>query len=510
MDERDLILVVDFGGVHAQLVARRIREARVYCEVVPYTAAVEKIREKKPRGLVLSGELFSIHDAGSLRFDTALFQDIPVLGIGGGMHLLARLWGGKISSGEKRECRNVQLTLLRSDLIFKGLPGEISIQMDQGDFVQTLPSGFCVAAAAPGTPTAAIFDENHHIFGVQFHPEVGDTTWGQQIINNFLYDICGCCGDWTPAAFIEEQIAVIRETVGSSRVIGALSGGVDSTVAAALTHRAIGEQLTCIFVDHGLLRKGEREQVTQLLKEHLGMKTIMVDARERFLAKLSGVADPEKKRKIIGHEFIRVFEEEAAQLGKFEFLLQGTIYPDVIESGTPTAGKVKSHHNVGGLPEDLKLRLLEPLRLLFKDEVRLIGEELGLPHEAVWRQPFPGPGLAVRVLGEVTEEKLLLAREADYILREEIHRSGLEQEIWQYFAALLPVRSVGMSEGERTYAQPIVIRAVTSEDAMTADCARLPLELLEQIADRILSEVPGINRVLYDLTPKPPGTIEWE
>ncbi|HHY29187.1 MAG TPA: glutamine-hydrolyzing GMP synthase [Syntrophaceticus sp.] len=323
-------------------------------------------------------------------------------------------------------------------------------------------------------------------------------------------DICGCRGDWTPAAFIEEEIAAIRETVGSSRVIGALSGGVDSTVAAALVYRAIGEQLTCIFVDHGLLRKGEREQVTQLLQEHLGMKTILVDARERFLAKLAGVVDPEKKRKIIGHEFIRVFEEEAAHLGEFEFLLQGTIYPDVIESGTDTKGVVKSHHNVGGLPEDLKLRLLEPLRLLFKDQVRLVGEELGLPHEAVWRQPFPGPGLAVRVLGEVTEEKLVLAREADYILREEIRRAGLEQEIWQYYAALLPVRSVGMTGGERTYAHPIVLRAVTSKDAMTADCARLPLELLDQIAKRILNEVPGINRVLYDLTPKPPGTIEWE
>lgn len=509
MDKRDLILVVDFGGVYTQLVARRIREARVYCEVVPYTVAVEEIREKRPKGLVLSGDLFSVHDESSLWCDLAVLQGIPVLGIGGGMQLLAQMMGGKVSRGEKRECKAVQLTLLRHDLIFKGLPEEIPVRMGQGDIVETLSTGFSVAAAAPGTTTAAFFDENRRFFGVRFHPEA-EGNYGKQILRNFLYDICGCHGDWTPAAFIKEEISAIKKTVGSSRVIGALSGGVDSSVAAVLTHRAIGEQLTCIFVDHGLLRKGEREQVTQLLIKHLGVKMIIVDARERFMAKLSGVADPEKKRKIIGHEFIRVFEEETAHLGKFDFLLQGTIYPDVIESGTATTGTVKSHHNVGGLPKDMKLRLLEPLRLLFKDEVRLIGQELGLSHEAVWRQPFPGPGLAVRVLGELSEEKLALVREADYILREEIRRSGLEQEIWQYFAALLPVRSVGMSGGERTYAHPIVIRAVTSEDAMTADWARLPLELLERIADRILSEVPGINRVLYDLTPKPPGTIEWE
>lgn len=509
MDERERVLIVNFGGMYTQLVARCIREAGVFCEVVPYTLAVDEIRKKNPRGLVLSGELFSVHDEGFLWCDPALLQEIPVLGIGGGMQLLAQMLGGKVSGGEKRESRDVQLTLLCQDLIFKGLPEEISVRMCQGDLVETLPAGFTVAATAPGTNIAAFFDENRRIFGVQFHPET-EGNYGKQIIRNFLYDICGCCGDWTPAAFIEEQILEIRKTVGGSRVIGALSGGVDSTVAAVLTHRAIGEQLTCIFVDHGLLRKGEKEQVTKLLKDHLGLKMIIVDARERFMAKLSGVSDPEKKRKIIGHEFIRVFEEEAARLGKFDFLLQGTIYPDVIESGTPTDGLVKSHHNVGGLPQDMKLNLLEPLRLLFKDEVRLVGQELGLSHEAVWRQPFPGPGLAVRVLGELSEEKLALVREADYILREEIRQFGLDQEIWQYFAVLLPVRSVGISEGKRTYAHPIVIRAVTSEDAMTADWARLPTQLLERIANRILSEVPGINRVLYDLTPKPPGTIEWE
>ncbi len=466
MGERDLILVVDFGGDYTQLVARRIREAHVYCEVVPYTVTGEEIQKKKPQGLVLLGGPASVDDKAPV-CDPDLLQEYPVLGIGEGMQLLVRLLGEKVTRAEQQE------------------------------------------TAAPGIP-AAIFNGERLIYGAQFYLELRDTPRGQEMIENFLYDICGCRGDWTPAAFIEEQIASIRKTVGSSRVVGALSGGVDSTVAATLVHRAIGDQLTCIFVDHGLLRKGEREQVTKIFQEKLGVNTITVDARERFLTKLSGVTDPEKKRKIIGHEFIRVFEEEASGLGDFEFLLQGTIYPDVIESGTSATGVVKSHHNVGGLPDDMRLRLLEPLRLLFKDEVRLIGQELGLSEDLVWRQPFPGPGLAVRVLGEVTEEKLDLVRDADYILREEIRRAGLDREIWQYFAALLPVRSVGVVDGERTYAHPIVLRAVTSEDAMTAGWARLPYDLLERIANRILGDVPGINRVTYDITPKPPGTIEWE
>lgn len=345
---------------------------------------------------------------------------------------------------------------------------------------------------------------------MQLQPELLDTPKGQGTLKNFLYTTCSCKGDWTPASFITTQIEEIKKTVGSSRVVGALSGGVDSTVAAALVHRAIGDRLTCIFVDHGLLRKGEREEVEKTLREQLGVQIITVDARERFLDKLSGVVDPEQKRKIIGHEFIRVFEEEASRLGELGFLLQGTLYPDVIESGPPGSAVIKSHHNVGGLPEDIKLRLLEPLRWLFKDEVRRVGLELGIPEELIWRQPFPGPGLAVRVLGEVTEEKLAMVREADYILRQEIKEAALDQTIWQYFAVLLPVRSVGMKDGARTYAHPIVIRAVISEDAMTADWARLPYDLLDKIADRIVNEVPGINRVLYDLTPKPPGTIEWE
>lgn len=421
MSERDLILVVDYGGQYSQSIARRIRDAKVYCEIMPYPASWEEIKAKHPSGVVLAG--------GQESAPPLPEGELPVLGIGCGMEL---------------------------------------------------------------------------------QPELLDTPEGQETLENFLYDTCGCKGDWTPASFITTQLEEIKETVGNSKVVGALSGGVDSTVAATLVHRAIGDRLTCIFVDHGLLRKGEREAVDKTLREKLGVQMITVDARERFLDKLSGVADPEQKRKIIGHEFIRVFEEQASQLGELGFLLQGTLYPDIIESGPPGSTVVKSHHNVGGLPDDMKLRLLEPLRWLFKDEVRAVGLELGLPEELIWRQPFPGPGLAVRVLGDLTEEKLAMVREADYILRQEIKEAGLDREIWQYFAVLLPVRSVGVTDGARTYAHPIVIRAVTSEDAMTAGWARLPHQLLDQIASRIVSEVPGVNRVLYDITSKPPGTIEWE
>ncbi len=511
MSERDLILVVDFGGQYTQLIARRIREAGVYCEIVPYTAAWEELRAKRPRGLVLSGGPASVYSEKAPQCDPRLLRGgVPVLGICYGMQLMAFLLKGSVRRGERREYGRVQVTVRRQEAIFKGLPREMPVWMSHGDLVEAPPPGFTVAATSEGTPVAAMFDEQRRLFGVQFHPEVQHTPFGKDILRNFLYDICSCKGDWTPASFIAGQIEEIRKIVGNGRVVGALSGGVDSTVAATLVHRAIGERLTCIFVDHGLLRKGEREEVEWTMRERLGVKLITVEAGERFLAKLSGVTDPEEKRKIIGHEFIRVFEEEASRLGELDFLLQGTLYPDVIESGTPTAAVIKSHHNVGGLPEDLKLRLLEPLRWLFKDEVRRVGLELGLPEEIIWRQPFPGPGLAVRVLGEVTPEKLAMVREADYILRTEIRRAGLEREIWQCFAVLLPVRSVGVMGDERTYAHPVVIRAVTSEDAMTADWARLPHDLLERIAGRIVGEVPGINRVLYDITSKPPGTIEWE
>ena len=502
---------MDFGGQYTQLIARRIREANVYCEIVPHTAPWNELRSRGPRGIVLSGGPSSVYMAGAPQCDPELFGgEVPVLGICYGMQLMAHLLGGSVRRGTEREYGRALLTVIEPDLLFRGLPRETPVWMSHGDLVETPPPGFSVAATTAQTPVAAIIDPVRRLYGVQFHPEVHHTPEGRRILANFLYEICGCKGDWTPSSFISEQIAEIRRIVGDKKVVGALSGGVDSSVAATLVNRAIGDQLTCIFVDHGLLRKGEKEEVRETFTRKLGIKTIMVDARDRFLSRLAGITDPEEKRKVIGHEFIRVFEEEAARLGKFDFLLQGTLYPDVIESGTKTAAVIKSHHNVGGIPEDLKLRLLEPLRWLFKDEVRQVGLELGLPEDVVWRQPFPGPGLAVRILGEVTEEKLNIVRESDWILREEIKNAGLERKIWQYFTVFLPVRSVGVMGDERTYAHPIVIRAVTSEDAMTADWAHLPYDVLGRISNRIVNEVPGVNRVLYDITSKPPGTIEWE
>ncbi|NPV29059.1 MAG: glutamine-hydrolyzing GMP synthase [Firmicutes bacterium] len=509
-EKRDLVFVVDFGGQYTQLIARRIRELKVYCEIVPYTATWAELRERTPRGLVFSGGPASVYAPGAPRCDPALLAgEVPVLGICYGMQLMAHLLGGKVKRGEKREYGPARLTVIREDALFRGLPREIPVWMSHGDRVEAPPPGFLVAAATSQSPVAAMFDPARKLYGVQFHPEVHHTPQGKEILAHFLYEICGCRGDWTPASFVAEQVEEIRRTVGSARVVGALSGGVDSTVAATLVHRAVGDRLTCIFVDHGLLRKGEKEDLAKTF-HGLGIRTVVVDAGARFLEKLQGVTDPEEKRRIIGREFIRVFEEEAARLGEVGFLLQGTLYPDVIESGTQTAAVIKTHHNVGGIPADLKLQLLEPLRWLFKDEVRRVGLELGLPEAIIWRQPFPGPGLAVRVLGEVTREKLEVVREADWIVTEEIRRAGLDREIWQFFAVLLPVRSVGVMGDERTYAHPVVVRAVTSEDAMTADWARLPFEVLARISSRIVNEVPGVNRVLYDITSKPPATIEWE
>ncbi len=509
---RDLVLIVDFGGQYTQLIARRVREAKVYCEIIPYATPLSEIKDRNPKGLILSGGPASVYLPDAPRCDPGLLQgELPVLGICYGMQLMAYLLGGRVKRGEKSEYGLAWLQVVdREDPLFRGLPTKMQVWMSHGDLVEEVPPGFSVVASTPDTPVAAMANHRHRLYGVQFHPEVHHTPRGKEILEHFLYDVCGCKGDWTPQSFIEEQVQEIRQTVGRARVIGALSGGVDSAVAATLVHRAVGDQLTCIFVDHGLLRKGEREQVENFFREKIGLSLVTVDSSKRFLSKLKGVTDPEQKRRIIGHEFIRVFEEEAARLGEAEFLLQGTLYPDVIESGSETAAVIKTHHNVGGLPQNLKFRLLEPLRWLFKDEVRRVGLELGLPEELVWRQPFPGPGLAVRILGEVTEEKLEIVREADWIVREEVTRAGLDRQIWQFFAVLLPVRSVGVMGDQRTYAHPVVVRAVTSEDAMTADWARLPHDLLARISTRIVNEVAGVNRVLYDITSKPPATIEWE
>jgi GMP synthase (glutamine-hydrolysing) len=505
------VLVVDLGGQYSQLIARRVREARVYSELVPHSVTPEQVRARNPHALILSGGPASVYAEGAPRVDPDLFRlGVPTLGICYGMQLMALELGGRVDRTGQSEFGRTDLRAQESAL-FRDLPPAQTVWMSHRDSVVAPPEGAEVVAGSDSTPIAAFEEPRLGLYGVQFHPEVVHTPHGQDLLKNFLYDVAKAPPAWTPAAVIHEQVERIRAQVGRERVLCALSGGVDSAVAALLVHRAVGDQLTCVFVDHGLLRKNEAEQVVETFGGHFHVPLVHVQAQQRFLERLDGVDDPEEKRKIVGGEFIRVFEDEARKLGDVRFLVQGTLYSDVIESGgTDNAETIKSHHNVGGLPADMRMHLVEPLRLLFKDEVRRIGEELGLAERMVWRQPFPGPGLAIRIIGAVTPERLETLREADSILQEEIRRAGLYRDLWQSFCVLPAIRSVGVQGDGRTYGYPIVLRAVTSEDAMTADWARLPYDLIEIVASRIVNEIPAVNRVVLDVTSKPPATIEWE
>jgi len=509
------VIILDFGSQYTQLIARRIREQKVYCEIHPYTLSPDAIKGNATKGIILSGGPASVYDKGAPRIDAELFQlGIPVLGICYGMQLMTSLLGGHVAPSKEREYGKAELRIDQPYQIFAGLDQEQTyrVWMSHGDRVEKLPPGFRTFAHSPNSPIAAMGDPDRGLVGLQFHPEVAHTEIGGQILSNFLFRICQCQGSWDMRSFVEASVKRIKEEVGKERVICALSGGVDSSVVAALVHKAIGDRLTCIFVDNGLLRKGEDQEVLSILRDSFHWNLHFVDARGEFLSRLKGIEDPEQKRKVIGELFIKIFEKEAGKLGRVGYLAQGTLYPDVIESVSfkgPSA-TIKSHHNVGGLPERMHLKLIEPLRELFKDEVRRVGEELGMPDRIVYRQPFPGPGLAVRVLGEVTEERLNVLREADAISQDEIVKAGLYRDIWQSFAVLLPVRTVGVMGDERTYEHVIALRAVTSLDGMTADWARLPYELLGLIANRIINEVQGVNRVVYDISSKPPSTIEWE
>ncbi|HKX76089.1 MAG TPA: glutamine-hydrolyzing GMP synthase [Acidimicrobiia bacterium] len=503
-------MVVDFGAQYAQLIARRVREANVYSEIVPRTITAAEVRERRPRALILSGGPASVYADDAYRLDPdVLATGIPILGICYGHQLLAELSGGTVQHSGQAEYGRTPVAVKGGDLL-GDLPSSIAAWMSHRDAVTVPPPGFTTTAISPSSPVAAMENSERGLYGVQFHPEVTHTDQGSEILRKFLYGVCGILPTWTSHSIIEQAVARIRAQVGGEAVICGLSGGVDSAVAAALVHEAVGSQLTCIFIDHGLLREGEAEQVEETFRRHFQVNLVHVKAADRFLDALVGVVDPEQKRRIIGETFIRVFEEAAADLAGARFLVQGTLYPDVIESGSASAATIKTHHNVGGLPADMNFELVEPLRDLFKDEVRAIGGQLGLPPEIVWRQPFPGPGLAVRIIGEVTVERLQLLRAADAIVTDEIRRAGLERSIWQAFAVLPAIRTVGVQGDGRTYAHPIIVRAVTSEDAMTADWARLPFEVLERISSRVINEVPGVNRVAYDISSKPPATIEWE
>jgi len=513
----DEVVVLDYGGQYSQLIARRVRECGVFSELLPHHVGAEEVARRRPKGLILSGGPASVYAEGAPRLEPELLElGIPVLGICYGMQLVALSLGGRVEGAEVGEFGRSKLTVREPGELLAGLPAEQSCWMSHRDTVFEAPAGFTALASSTASPVAAFESAERAIYGIQFHPEVVHTPFGQDILKTFLGDVCGCDMRWSAASIVEEQIARIRAQVGTGKVICGLSGGVDSSVAALLVHRAVGDQLTCVFVDHGLMRKNEGEQVISAFRDRFGIPLVAVDAEERFLTRLLGVSDPEAKRKAIGAEFIRVFEEEAAKLAHggegARYLVQGTLYSDVIESGGGTgAATIKSHHNVGGLPDDLEFELVEPLRALFKDEVRAVGAELGMPERLVWRQPFPGPGLAIRIVGgEASKARLDLLRDADYILQDEIRNAGLYRELWQSFCVLPDIRTVGVQGDERTYGNVVVIRAVTSDDAMTADWARLPYDLLEQIASRMINELREVNRVVLDITSKPPGTIEWE
>jgi GMP synthase (glutamine-hydrolysing) len=507
------ILVLDFGSQYTQLIARRIRENKVYSEIFPYNAPIEKIRAFTPKGIILSGGPSSIYDKNAPVCDLEIFNlGVPVFGICYGMQLMAHSLGGEVARAAKREYGRAMLLVDDETDLLWGLSQKSKVWMSHGDRIEIMPEGFAIIGHTDNSPVAAMADKKRKFYALQFHPEVAHTDEGMRVLQNFVFEICQCKPTWEMASFVEWSISNIRAAVGDKKVICALSGGVDSSVVALLIHRAIGDNLTCIFVDNGLLRKGEAEKVRKTFQDHFHIKLVFVDAKKRFLERLAGVTDPEKKRKIIGNEFIAVFEEEAKQIQDAEFLAQGTLYPDVIESVSfkgPSA-VIKSHHNVGGLPEVMKLKLVEPLRELFKDEVRVLGQELGLPEEICWRQPFPGPGLAIRCIGDITETTLEILRESDAIVIEEIKIAGLYKKIWQAFAVILPIRSVGVMGDERTYDKVVAVRAVTSLDGMTADWAHIPYDVLGKISGRIINEVRGVNRVVYDITSKPPGTIEWE